>query len=150
MRELVAADPRDHVAAGGRRSTSSRATWISASSPARWPKLSLIIFRPSRSTNSIAALIAVAVDPVDQPLELAHEAAAVGQVDQLILVRELVELLDALLELRDLAAQRADLRDQPFRRRVDVGHLIRHCPERCPRLAAIAIARFQSLENAAA
>ena len=39
----------------GRRRPAVSATWISAASPALWPKLSLIILSPSRSTNSIAA-----------------------------------------------------------------------------------------------
>ena len=50
-----------------------------------------------------------------------------GKVDEAVLVREQVELLDALLQLRDLAAQRADFANQLFDVR-DVGHLIRHCP----------------------
>ena len=59
----------------------------------------------------------------------------------------MVELLDALLQLRDLAAQRADFRNQLCRRRVDVGHLVRHCPEPLLLSAAPVIARFQSPEN---
>ena len=52
-----------------------------------WPKLSLIVFSPSRSTNSIAAWHRVAADAVDQPFELAHEVAAIGQIDERIAVR---------------------------------------------------------------
>ena len=45
-------------------------------------------------------------------------------------MRELVELLHALLQARDLASKQADLLDQPFTifDVDDVGHLIRHCP----------------------
>ena len=57
----------------------------------------------------------------------AHEAAAVGQVDERILVRELVELLDACLQLRDLVAQLVDLVDQAVRVWT-VGQLVRHRP----------------------
>ena len=46
--------------------------------------------------------VIVAVDAVDQPLELAHEAAPVGKVDQDCPGARAVELLDALLQLRDL------------------------------------------------
>ena len=52
--EFVAADPRHARRSCARPPTSSSATWISAWSPAWWPKLSLIIFSPSRSTKSIA------------------------------------------------------------------------------------------------
>ena len=74
---------------------------------------------------------AVALDPCDQPLELAHETAPVRQVDQRIPMRQLVKLLDALLKPRDLGPQQTDLLDQPFPIidvDHDVGHLIRHCP----------------------
>ena len=73
----------------------------------------------------------VAADPRDQPLELADEAAAIRKIDQAVLVRQMVELLHALLKLRHLPPQPADLLDQPL----DVGvfsHLLRHCPEPAP------------------
>src|SRR5437764_9302598 len=73
----------------------------------------------------------VAADASDQPLELADEAAAIREVDQTVLMREMVELLNANLKLRHLPSQTADLLDQPF----DVGvlsHLVRHCPEAAP------------------
>ena len=73
----------------------------------------------------------VAVDSRDQPLELAHEAAPIRQVDQRILVRQLVELLHALLQTRDFPSQQADLFDQPITviDVDDVSQLVRHCPE---------------------
>ena len=67
--ELVAADARHHVALA-HAADQQPATSISASSPALWPKLSLIIFSPSRSTNSIAPTLAVAAGAVDEALEL--------------------------------------------------------------------------------
>ncbi len=56
--------------------------------------------------------VVVAADPVDRRLELAQEAAAVRQVDQDILMRQPVEQLDALLQLRDLGAQPPDFGEQ--------------------------------------
>ena len=81
----------------------------------------------------------VAVDPRDQPLELAHEAAPVRELDQRVLVRQLVELLDPRLKLGNLTAQPADLLDQPLRVR-NVSYLIGHCPRACPQLIGLAIA----------
>jgi len=72
----------------------------------------------------------VAVDSSDQALELAHEAAAVRQVDERVEVRQLVELLDSLLQPSDLGPQCTDLLDQPLAI-FDVGdasQLVRHCP----------------------
>jgi hypothetical protein len=46
-------------------------------------------------------------------------------------MREMVELLDALLKLRNLPAQPPDLLDQPLHVGA-FGHLVRHCPEPCP------------------
>ena len=54
-----------------------------------------------------------------------------GRSIEAVLVREMVELLDALLQLRNLAAQTADLLDEPLDVGV-VGHLVRHCPRACP------------------
>src|SRR3954462_8803316 len=51
--------------------------------------------------------VAVAAHAGDQPLQLAQEPPAVGKIDQAVLVRQMVELLDALLQLRDQTAQRA-------------------------------------------
>ena len=58
------------------------------------------------------------------------KSAAIRQIDERILVRQLVELLHALLQARDLASQQADLLDQPFAvfDVNDVAHLVRHCP----------------------
>jgi len=56
----------------------------------------------------------VAVDPPNQALQFAHEAATVGEVDQRIQVRKLVKLLHALLKARYLASKRANLLDQPL------------------------------------
>src|SRR4029079_15852026 len=52
--------------------------------------------------------LAIAAGAIDEPLQRPHEASPVRQVDQRILMRELVELLDARLQLRDLPAQPAD------------------------------------------
>ena len=59
--ELVAAEPRDGVGGphGGR--PSARASAISSSSPAAWPKTSLTRLKLSTSTNSTAALRALAL-----------------------------------------------------------------------------------------
>ena len=75
----------------------------------------------------------VAADARDQPLELAKEAAAIRKVDQAVLVREMVELLDALLKLRNLAAQPTDLLDQPLRRprRQSHGQTLPRAPPFC-------------------
>ena len=73
------------------------------------------------------ALGVVAADPRDEPVELAQEAAAVGKVDQAVLVGEMVELLDPLLQLRDLAAETRNLLDEPLNFRV-VSYLVSHCP----------------------
>ncbi len=68
----------------------------------------------SGASFSAPVPLAVALDAADQPLELAHEAAAVGKVDQRILVREPVEHGHAFLEARDVVAQAIDLRHQRF------------------------------------
>ena len=71
--------------------------------------------------------LVVAVHAVDHPLQSAHEPAAIRKLDQTVLVREQIELFDAFLQLRDLAAQADNLTNHLFDVR-DVGHLIRHCP----------------------
>ena len=75
-------------------------------------------------------MVVVAADPGDQALELAEEAAAVRKIDQAVLVREMVQLLDALLKLRNLAAQPPDLLDEPIYVLV-FANLVRHCPRAC-------------------
>jgi hypothetical protein len=71
--------------------------------------------------------LAVTLNAVDQPLERAHEAAAVGKVDEEVLMRQLIELVAALLELRDLATKQADFLNETLDVG-DVGDLVRHCP----------------------
>ena len=72
----------------------------------------------------------VTVDSRNQPLQLAHEAAPIRKIDQRIQMRQLVELLNALLQPGHLAPQRTDLFDQPVTiiDVDDVGQLIRHLP----------------------
>src|ERR1700751_484928 len=38
----------------------------------------------------------ITTDPIDQPLERAHESAPVWKLDETVLVRQQIELLDAL------------------------------------------------------
>ena len=74
----------------------------------------------------------VAADAVDQPLERSREAAPVRKSDEAVLVRQHVELLDALLKLRDRVTKLVDFAIEPFDVG-DVGRLIRHCPPSlCP------------------
>ena len=49
----------------------------------------------------------------------------------LSIVRQLVELLDPLLQLRDMCAQSGDFADQAFSVRI-LGHLVRHTPRPGP------------------
>src|SRR3982751_743569 len=72
-------------------------------------------------------LLIVAVHSVDEPIERADEAAPIRQLHEAVLVSQHVELLDAFLQLRNPAAQSADLRNKLLDVR-DVRYLIRHCP----------------------
>ncbi len=74
-------------------------------------------------------VVVVPSDAVDRPFELAHEAAAVGEVDQHVLIGEPVEQLDALVELRDLGPQAPDFGQQ----RVGIGHVDDHVFHGSPR-----------------
>ena len=69
----------------------------------------------------------IAADAGDEPLEPADKAAAIGKVDQAVLMREMVELLDAFLQLGDLAAETRNLLDELLHVRV-VSYVVSHCP----------------------
>ncbi len=92
----------------------------------------------------------VTVDSRNEPLQLAHEAAPIRKIDQRIQMRQLVELLNALLQPGHLAPQCTDLFDQPVTiiDVDDVGQLIRHLPRALALACNHPIARFYCPENA--
>jgi hypothetical protein len=109
--EFVAADPRHQVALA--HAAHQKARDLDQRLVARLVAAAVVDqLEPVDVDEQHRGLLAVAIDAVAQPLERAHEAAAVGKVDQRILVGELVQLADPLLEFGDLAAQRVDFRDQ--------------------------------------
>ena len=128
--ELVAADPRHHVALAHAALEQSRDLDQGLVAGAMAERVvdrlqSVEVDEQHRSMGVVPA------NARDQPLELAAEAAAIGKIDQTVLMREMVELLHALLKLRHLPPQPADLLDQPLHVGVS-SHLVRHCPESAP------------------
>jgi hypothetical protein len=85
------------------------------------------VFEAIEVNEQHRGILTVALDAIDNSLEGAHEAAAVGKVDEEVLVRQPVELLTPLLKLRDLAAKQADFLNETLDVS-DVGDLVRHCP----------------------
>ena len=112
--ELVAADARDDVAFAhpvGQQSRDLDQRLVAGA----MAKAVVDHLQPVEVDVEHRRTCAVAAGAVDEALERAQEAAPVRQIDQRILVRERVELLDPLLERGDLAAQPIDLVDRPTR-----------------------------------
>ncbi len=140
-REFVAAQPSDDVAlanAADEQARSLHERFIAG----LMAKAVVDDLQPIDVDEQQRGLLVVTDDAVDQPLQSAHETATIRQADEAVLVSEHVELLDAFLQLRDLAAQSDNLANH-FLDVDDVGHLIRHCP-RAP-VALVCAARHSAI-----
>ena len=128
--ELVAADARDHVALA--HAALEQLGDLDQRLVARAMAESVVDrLEPVQIDEQHGRMAVIAADAGDQPLELALETPPVGKVDETVLVREMVELLDSLLQLRHLAAKAADFSRQPLHIRF-ICYLVRHCPRACP------------------
>ena len=107
--ELIAAQAREQARVRRPRLRRRSAIACSTRSPKLWPSVSLIDLKLSRSTNSSATRWSLAAARVSAAASRVRELAAVGQLGERVVMRQMVQLLRALgdvpLELGLVGAQ---------------------------------------------
>ena len=102
---------RAHVSSGRRQLSSRRATSISSSSPAAWPRLSLTVLKSSRSTKRTANRFWRRTPAVERVADAVGEERAVREPGQRVVERLVAELRLEPPALGDVSRGDDDARD---------------------------------------
>ena len=112
--EFIAAQAREEAASAGGGRAAARSIACSTRSPKLWPSVSLIDLKLSRSTNRSATPLFARRRARESRGQPRRELAAVRQLRQWIMVREMVQLLGALGHMPfELSLMSAQLRFGP-------------------------------------